>query len=67
MHKYLQKNYSDQQQLLVQPLNSIPKRGHPLNESGGSTNNGNGRCPQPRRGAQKSSPNYVQHQQEMER
>ncbi|CAF4532093.1 unnamed protein product, partial [Rotaria magnacalcarata] len=38
VHKYLQKNYakSNQQQQFVQPVNSTPKRGRPLDESGGS-------------------------------
>ncbi|CAF3259672.1 unnamed protein product [Rotaria sp. Silwood2] len=40
VHKYLQKKYSNQQQKFNQPVNSTPKRGHPLDDSGGSTNNG---------------------------
>ncbi|CAF3968858.1 unnamed protein product [Rotaria sp. Silwood2] len=46
MHKYLQKNYSNQQQL-NQPINFTPKHGHPLDESGGSTNNENSRRQHP--------------------
>ncbi|CAF3071452.1 unnamed protein product [Rotaria sp. Silwood2] len=53
VHKYLQKNYSksnQQQQQLMQPVNSTPKRGHPLDESGGSISNGRGLRKHPRRG-----------------
>ncbi|CAF1223598.1 unnamed protein product [Rotaria sp. Silwood1] len=53
VHKYLQKNYSksnQQQQQLMQPVNSTPKRGHPLDESGGSISNGRGLRKYPRRG-----------------
>ncbi|CAF1520416.1 unnamed protein product, partial [Adineta steineri] len=52
VHKYLQKNYSksNQQQQIVQPVNSTPKREHPLDESGSSINNGRGRRKYPRKG-----------------
>jgi hypothetical protein len=55
VHKYLQQNYSNQQQQLIQPVNSTPKRGHPLDESGGSVNNGNVRHKYPRRGFQQDT------------
>ncbi|CAM4851409.1 unnamed protein product, partial [Rotaria magnacalcarata] len=52
VHKFLQTNYSksNQQQQIVQPVNSTPKRGHPLDESGRSINNGRGRRKYPRKG-----------------
>ncbi|CAF3474394.1 unnamed protein product [Rotaria socialis] len=52
VHKFLQTNYSksNQQQQIVQPVNSTPKRGHPLDESGSSINNGRGRRKYPRKG-----------------
>ena len=65
VHQYLQKNYSksNQQLQLVQPVNSTPKRGHPLDESGNSIN-GRGSRKYPRRGidnnAQKNSHNVEQ-------
>ena len=62
LHKYLQKNYSNQQQQqqqLNQPNNSTPKRGHPLDDSGGSTNNGNGRRQHPRKRFQQSKEKYI--------
>ncbi|CAF1421376.1 unnamed protein product [Rotaria sp. Silwood1] len=58
VHKYLQKNYSksnQQQQQLMQPVNSTPKRGHPLDESGGSISNGRGLRKYPRRGIDNNS------------
>ncbi|CAF4247293.1 unnamed protein product [Rotaria magnacalcarata] len=52
------------QQQFVQPVNSTPKRGRPLDESGGSINNGKERRKYPRRGtdsnAQKHSHNVQQ-------
>ncbi|CAF3728039.1 unnamed protein product [Rotaria sordida] len=66
VHKFLQTNYSksNQQQQIVQPVNSTPKRGHPLDDSGGSINNGRGRRKYPRKGidnnAQKLSHNVQQ-------
>ncbi|CAF3799109.1 unnamed protein product [Rotaria magnacalcarata] len=66
VHKYLQKTYSksNQQQQFVQPVNSTPKRDRPLDESGGSINNGKERRKYPRRGtdnnAQKHSHNVQQ-------
>lgn len=71
VHKYLQENYSksipQQHQQLIQPVNSTPKRGHPLDESGTSSSNGRGGRKYPRRGidnnAQKqSSSDERQHQ-----
>ncbi|CAF2061220.1 unnamed protein product, partial [Rotaria magnacalcarata] len=52
VHTFLQTNYSksNQQQQIVQPVNSTPKRGHPLDESGRSINNGRGRRKYPRKG-----------------
>ncbi|CAM4774360.1 unnamed protein product [Rotaria magnacalcarata] len=52
VHKFLQTNYSksNQQQQIVQPVNSTPKRGHPLDESGSSINNGRDRRKYPRKG-----------------
>ncbi|CAM4775474.1 unnamed protein product [Rotaria magnacalcarata] len=52
VHTFLQTNYSksNQQQQIVQPVNSTPKRGHPLDESGSSINNGRGRRKYPRKG-----------------
>ena len=51
VHNYLQKKYANQhQQQHIHPANSTPKRGHPLDESGESINNGNGRRKYPRRG-----------------
>ncbi|CAF1598288.1 unnamed protein product [Rotaria magnacalcarata] len=52
VHKFLQTNCSksNQQQQIVQPVNSTPKRGHPLDESGSSINNGRGRRKYPRKG-----------------
>jgi hypothetical protein len=64
VHKYLQKNYSNQQQQLMQPVNSTPKRGHPLDESGGSVNNGSGRHKYPRRGFQQNTQNYTRDNQQ---
>ncbi|CAF4675085.1 unnamed protein product [Rotaria sp. Silwood2] len=66
VHKFLQINYSksNQQQQIVQPVNSTPKRGHPLDESGGSIYNRRGRRKYPRKGidnnAQKHSHNVQQ-------
>ncbi|CAM4745516.1 unnamed protein product [Rotaria magnacalcarata] len=66
VHKYLQKTYSksNQQQQFVQPVNSTPKRGRPLDERRGSINNGKDRRKYPRRGtdnnAQKHSHNVQQ-------
>ncbi|CAF1228925.1 unnamed protein product [Rotaria sordida] len=66
VHKFLQTNYSksNQQQQIVQPVNSTPKRGYPLDDSGGSINNGRGRRKYPRKGidnnAQKLSHNAQQ-------
>jgi hypothetical protein len=57
VHKYLQKNYSNQQEL-NQPINSTPKRGHPLDDSGRSSNNGNGQRQQPRKRFQRSKEKY---------
>ncbi|CAF1097733.1 unnamed protein product [Rotaria sp. Silwood1] len=61
MQKYYSK--SNQQLQLVQPVNSTPKRGHTLDESGSSIN-GRGRRKYPRRGidnnAQKNSHNVEQ-------
>ncbi|CAF5191256.1 unnamed protein product, partial [Rotaria magnacalcarata] len=52
------------QQQFVQPVNSTPKRGRTLDESGGSINNGKERRKYPRRGtdsnAQKHSHNVQQ-------
>ncbi|CAF4358368.1 unnamed protein product, partial [Rotaria sordida] len=52
VHKFLQTNYSksNQQQQIVQPVNSTPKRGHPLDDSGSSINNGRGRRKYSRKG-----------------
>ena len=60
VHKFLQTNYSksNQQQQLVQPVNSTPKRGHPLDESGGSINNGRGRRKYPRKGIDNNAQNH---------
>ncbi|CAF3361245.1 unnamed protein product [Rotaria socialis] len=57
VHKYLQKNYakSNQQQQFVQPVNSTPKRDRPLDESGGSINNGREHRKYPRKEPQQSS------------
>ncbi|CAF4137813.1 unnamed protein product [Rotaria magnacalcarata] len=57
VHKYLQKNYakSNQQQQFVQPVNSTPKRGRPLDESGSSINNGREHRKYPRKEPQQSS------------
>ena len=49
VHEYLQKNYSNQQQM-TQQRNSTPKRSRPLDDSGGSYNNGNNRRKQARQG-----------------
>jgi hypothetical protein len=64
VHKYLQKNYSNQQQQLMQPVNSTPKRGHPLDERGGSVNNRSGRHKYPRRGFQQNTQNYTRDNQQ---
>ena len=53
VHKYLQKKYCNQQEL-NQPINSTPKRGHPLDDSGKSSNNGNGQRQRPRKRFQRS-------------
>ncbi|CAF3544023.1 unnamed protein product [Rotaria socialis] len=52
VHKFLQTNYpkSNQQQQIVQPVNSTPKREHPLDKSGSSINSGRGRRKYPRKG-----------------
>ncbi|CAF4834723.1 unnamed protein product, partial [Rotaria socialis] len=57
VHKFLQTNYSksNQQQQIVQPVNSTPKRGHPLDESGSSINNGRGRRKYPRKGIESNA------------
>jgi hypothetical protein len=60
VHKYLQKNYSKQEQLVNQQINSTHKRSHPLDDSGGSVNNGMSRRKHPRRGAQQSTQHFNQ-------
>ncbi|CAF4383168.1 unnamed protein product, partial [Rotaria sp. Silwood2] len=50
VHKYLQKKYSNKQQQSIQPLNSTPKRTHPLDESASSVNDSRGHRKHPRRG-----------------
>ena len=64
VHKYLEKNYSNQQLSYSQQLNSTPnpKRGHPLDESGGSLKSGNGRHKHPRNDTQRNTQNDL-HQQ----
>ncbi|CAF1525161.1 unnamed protein product [Rotaria magnacalcarata] len=66
VHKFLQTNYSksNQQQQIVQPVNSTPKRGHPLDESGSSINNGRGRRKYPRKGIDSSAHKQSQYVQQ---
>jgi hypothetical protein len=59
VHKFLEKNYSNQQRQVDQPMNSTPKRGHPLDDSGGSINNGSGRRQHPRKRFQQSKEKYI--------
>ncbi|CAF3375915.1 unnamed protein product [Rotaria socialis] len=66
VHKFLQTNYSksNQQQQIVQPVNSTPRRGHPLDESGSSINNGRGRRKYPRKGIDSSAHKQSQYVQQ---
>jgi hypothetical protein len=57
VHKYLQKNYYNQQEL-NQPINSTPKRGHPLDDSVRSANNENGQRQRPRKRFQRNKEKY---------
>ncbi|CAF1621880.1 unnamed protein product [Rotaria magnacalcarata] len=65
-HKFLQTNYSksNQQQQIVQPVNSTPKCGHPLDESGSSINNGRGRRKYPRKGIDSNANKQSQYVQQ---
>ena len=69
VHKYLQKNYakSNQQQQFVQPVNSTPKRGRPLDESGGSINNGREHRKYPRKETQESSSPMLSDERQQDR
>ena len=53
VHKYLQRKYSTQQ-VFIQHTSSTPKRGHPLDDSGGSVNYGSGGAQRPRKKFQQS-------------
>ncbi|CAF4865178.1 unnamed protein product [Rotaria socialis] len=66
VHKFLQTNCSksNQQQQIVQPVNSTPKRGHPLDESGSSINNGRGRRKYPRKGIDSNANKQSQYVQQ---
>jgi hypothetical protein len=58
VHMYLQKNYFNQQ-ARNQPSNSTPKRVHPLDDSGRSSNNGIGQYIRPRKRFQRSKDKYI--------
>ncbi len=58
VHKYLQKNYSNQQEL-NQPINSTPKHGLLLDDSGRSSTIGNGQRQRPRKRFQRSKEKYI--------
>ncbi|CAF3504765.1 unnamed protein product [Rotaria socialis] len=66
VHKFLQTNYSksNQQQQIVQPVNSTRKRGHPLDESRSSINNGRGRRKYPRKGIDSNANKQSQYVQQ---
>ncbi|CAF3899279.1 unnamed protein product, partial [Rotaria magnacalcarata] len=66
VHKFLQTNYSksNQQQQIVQPVNSTPKRGYPLDESGSSINNGRGRRSYPQKGIDNNAHMQLQYVQQ---
>ncbi|CAF1918969.1 unnamed protein product [Rotaria magnacalcarata] len=53
-----------QQQQIVQPVNSTPKRGHPLDESGSSINNGRGRRKYPLKGIDNNANKQSQYVQQ---
>jgi len=59
VHKFLEKNYSNQQGQVDQHMNSTPKRVHPLDDSGGSINNGSDRRQHPRKRFQQSKEKYI--------
>ncbi|CAF0966291.1 unnamed protein product [Rotaria magnacalcarata] len=52
------------QQQIVQPVNSTPKRGHPLDESGSSINNGRGRRKYPLKGIDNNANKQSQYVQQ---
>ncbi|CAF4584524.1 unnamed protein product, partial [Rotaria socialis] len=66
VHKFLQTNYfkSNQQQQIVQPVNSTPKSGHPLDESGSSINSGRGHRKYPQKGIASNANKQSQHVQQ---
>ncbi|CAF3959522.1 unnamed protein product [Rotaria sp. Silwood1] len=59
VHDYLQKNYFSKYQF-KKPNSSTPKRSHPLDESGGSINNGNNRRQHQRKRFQRSQENETE-------
>jgi hypothetical protein len=58
VHKYLQKNYSNQHEP-NQPTNSTPKRDLPLDDSERSSNNENGQYERPRKRFQRNKEKHV--------
>ncbi|CAM4928259.1 unnamed protein product [Rotaria socialis] len=66
VHKFLQTSYSksNQQKQIVQPVNSTPNRGHSLDESGSSINNGRGRRKYPRKGIDSNANKQSQYVQQ---